>query len=201
MSRTPDPDRVSHILQAARALFAQQGFEATRMDDIAAAAGVSKGALYLHFKNKDALVIALGEQIFMQELADYRRLLESPGAVEERLTLLTRAILSDLEERRALLPVIYEFFALGLRHPAARQVLENYFRQSLEILSQVVQEGVARGELRAVDTRQATIALGALIDGTLLWKSYQPEAMDTAAVEAQIHFGLQLVLAALKEKV
>ncbi|MEM1019412.1 MAG: TetR/AcrR family transcriptional regulator [Pseudomonadota bacterium] len=56
--RRPD-DRPDEILDAATRVFAHMGFTAARMDDVAAQAGLSKGALYLYFKSKDALLDAI----------------------------------------------------------------------------------------------------------------------------------------------
>jgi AcrR family transcriptional regulator len=195
MSRKPVPDQVPHILEAASAVFAQTGLEAARMEDIAAAAGVSKGALYLHFKNKDALIIALGEQIFMHELAGYRAALNAPGPIRERLQGLARAVLADRDRFRQLQPLIYEFFALSQRYPQAHQILQNFFDQSVEILKRVVEDGIARGEIRAADPLQAALALGAQVDGILLWQPYHPATVD---VEAQMNFGSESVLKALQ---
>ncbi|MEJ5310074.1 MAG: TetR/AcrR family transcriptional regulator [Anaerolineae bacterium] len=195
MSRKSNPDRVTQILEAAGVVFAQTGLEATRMDDIAAAAGVSKGALYLYFKNKDALIIALGEQIFSRELAGYREALNVSGSIRERLQALTRAVVSDLDRFRQLQPLLYEFFALSQRYPQARQILQTFFDQSVGILKQVVEDGIARGEIRAADPVQAALALGAQVDGILLWQPYHPATVD---LEAQINFGFELVLKALQ---
>ncbi|MFZ1246983.1 MAG: helix-turn-helix domain-containing protein, partial [Azonexus sp.] len=47
--------RPAELLEAALGLFVEKGFAATRLEDVAARAGVSKGTLYLYFENKDAL--------------------------------------------------------------------------------------------------------------------------------------------------
>ena len=51
------------ILRAALCEFSEKGFSSSRMDDIAKLAGVAKGTLYLHFKDKEALFSALIEQL------------------------------------------------------------------------------------------------------------------------------------------
>ncbi len=53
-------ERGEAILAAARRLFAERPYAAVRMEDIAAAAGLAKGTLYLHFADKDAIIVALG---------------------------------------------------------------------------------------------------------------------------------------------
>ena len=62
MSPRPDvsEERVRQVLDAAGAVFARSGFSETRMDDIAAAAGLSKGALYLYFPGKEGIINILG---------------------------------------------------------------------------------------------------------------------------------------------
>jgi len=59
MADTPNPEREIRILEAASKMIAHYGYDKTTMSDIAEAAGVSKGALYLHWKSKDALFEAL----------------------------------------------------------------------------------------------------------------------------------------------
>ncbi|MDZ7374115.1 MAG: TetR/AcrR family transcriptional regulator [candidate division KSB1 bacterium] len=55
-------DRRKSILEAAIRLFAEKGYHETRMDDVAEAAGLSKGALYLYYKSKEDLFCALIEE-------------------------------------------------------------------------------------------------------------------------------------------
>ena len=71
--------RPGELLAAALELFVDKGYAATRLDDVAARAGVAKGTLYLYFDNKDALFRAVVEQGIVpvfdaaeSEIADYR---------------------------------------------------------------------------------------------------------------------------------
>jgi TetR/AcrR family acrAB operon transcriptional repressor len=59
MADAPNPQREARILDAAARLIAHYGYDKTTMSEIAEAAGVSKGALYLHWKSKEALFQAL----------------------------------------------------------------------------------------------------------------------------------------------
>ncbi len=73
------------ILPAAYARFAGYGFRRTSMEDIAAAAGVSRAALYLQFRNKEAIFRGLSEQLHGQALAGARAALNGDGELRERL--------------------------------------------------------------------------------------------------------------------
>jgi AcrR family transcriptional regulator len=75
MPRKPDPDARRKLLAAAREAFAAVGVDAARIEDIARAAGLSKGAFYLHFESKEAVFSQLVEDFFavMRDLADQRQ--------------------------------------------------------------------------------------------------------------------------------
>jgi len=81
------------IHQAAQALFMQQGFEATSMDTLALAAGVSKPTLYRYYHNKEALFIAVLEQLAVGHLSSHalltlrERPVENLSMLKEVLTL------------------------------------------------------------------------------------------------------------------
>lgn len=69
MSRPIDPNRKTQILQAARAVFQEQGYARTRMADIARRAGLASGTLYLYYPSKEALAQALGDD-YLKRLAE-----------------------------------------------------------------------------------------------------------------------------------
>jgi AcrR family transcriptional regulator len=66
MSPRPDvsDERKDQILNAAERVFTRKGIDLARMDDIAEETGLSKGTLYLYFKSKGDLIIAILERIF-----------------------------------------------------------------------------------------------------------------------------------------
>ncbi|MFD1621673.1 TetR/AcrR family transcriptional regulator [Thalassotalea marina] len=74
------------ILMAALEQFYLQGFKATRMDDIANMAGVSKGTLYLYFKTKEELFQAIIEQVALPKLGELTQLLEQSPSVKQGLS-------------------------------------------------------------------------------------------------------------------
>ncbi len=78
MSPRPDvsEERRTQILEAAMAVFARQGFDKARMDDIAQQARLSKGALYLYYKSKDAIISAI---LQLPLLAGYEKAAGLPG--------------------------------------------------------------------------------------------------------------------------
>ena len=82
----PLPDRQDAILDAAFRAFATYGYRRTAMDDIARGAGMSRTALYLHYRNKEDIFRSLAVRYFEEALRDMRAALERRGqSVEEAL--------------------------------------------------------------------------------------------------------------------
>lgn len=75
----PAPDRQDAILDAAFHAFATYGFRRTTMDDIAQGAGLSRTALYLHFRNKEDLFRQLTRRYFADVVAEFASVLHRPA--------------------------------------------------------------------------------------------------------------------------
>ena len=80
MEKSDNPERETRILQAAAQLFAHYGFDKTTVSDIAREAGVSKGAIYLHFASKEELLEALMMRETQHYAESWLRLLEDDPA-------------------------------------------------------------------------------------------------------------------------
>jgi AcrR family transcriptional regulator len=202
---SPKPD-VSHmrraqIIEAATAVFTEKGLDRATMAEIADAAGINKATIYLYFDSKAALTQAIAEAIFAQELADLQAAYESPGTAIERLTAFYEALIRDegliADEVGVLplMPIIYEFYALGLRRDDVRAVLADFLNHSAALLAAIIQEGIESGEFVATtDPSRAARALDALMSGTVLHWVYTPEEVD---VNAQFRYGIQLIFQGL----
>jgi AcrR family transcriptional regulator len=78
--------RPQELLEAALALFVERGFAATRLDEVATRAGVSKGTLYLYFSSKEELFKAVVRQTLAAEIAEGERVVASfPGTAGHAL--------------------------------------------------------------------------------------------------------------------
>ena len=94
--RLPGAERRAVVIEAAGRLFGERGYEATRLDDIAAAAGVTKPIVYRHFDSKRALYLALLER-HREDLATFATLVPTEGSAEERLRAVLEAWLDYVE--------------------------------------------------------------------------------------------------------
>lgn len=94
MRRSAD-ERRSEILRAAVALFEQNGFDATSVEEITAKAKISKGLVYHYFKSKDEILLAL-IGLRLAELDDLTRRLQAEPSAERRLQILVDQLLDDV---------------------------------------------------------------------------------------------------------
>ena len=92
-------ERQKQILDAAIMEFARHGFHQTRMEDIARASGLSKGAVYLYYKSKDAIIAALLRTLFAWELRGARAIVDGEGSATDRLLKITAKKVAELTEK------------------------------------------------------------------------------------------------------
>ena len=194
----PRPDvteeRRTQILEAAVQVFAERGFHQARMDDIAERSGLSKGALYLYYKSKDAIIAALMRSLFTLELRGTRALLDAPDPVAERLIVITRMFTSELERMSFALPVLLEFYAVAARQRAVCQFLSEMFSEYQDLLQAFIQQGIDRGELRPADPGDVAVTLTALYEGLAVIWVMAPHALN---LSEQAESSVRLLLAGL----
>ncbi len=168
----PRPDvseeRREQILDAAVRVFAERGLHETRMDDIAEQSGLSKGALYLYYKSKDAIIAALMHQFFKCGMRDLQRLREGAGPVSERLLVYTRHVATEMERMMAVASLAWEFYAIAARQKVVREYFKEYFAEYRSVLAALIQIGIDRCEFRPVDAEQVAITITGLYEGLAL---------------------------------
>ena len=107
------------LLDAALRIFARDGFEAARLEDIAKESGHTRGAFYANFDTKEDLFFALLEQQASEKLEKLRLRLEQHTTVPERLRTLREFYLNRATDRQNMLLTL-EFKLFALRHPKLR---------------------------------------------------------------------------------
>ena len=163
-------ERRAQILEAALEVFARQGFHEARMDDIAQASGLSKGALYLYYKSKDAIIGALLRSIFNILLSRARVIEREDGTVRERIMRITDRFAEEIDRFTPALPVMLEFYAVAARDRMVRGYLGEMYDDYAATLTHVMAQGIERGEFQSDNPKSLALALIALWEGmTLLW--------------------------------
>lgn len=197
MSPRPDvsEERRAQIIESAIQVFARQGFASTRMDDVAAESGLSKGLLYWYFKSKEDIIIAIADLLFSAEFHKMQSLSVEGQTARACLESFLEIFIADLQGTMKVAPVIYEFYALAFRNATVRRVMQEYLGRFVAILEPVVQRGMEGGEFTPGNSRQVTVAIGAALEGTLLLWAYAP---DLVQPEQQLRLSMALILTGLE---
>jgi TetR/AcrR family transcriptional regulator, fatty acid metabolism regulator protein len=157
------------ILDAAVRVFAAEGFYKAKVSQIAAAAGVADGTIYLYFKNKDDLLIQLFEDRMEQVNSTLRAALASETSAAERLRRVVKLHLELIQQN----PHMGEVITVELRQSAKfiKEYANPKFGEFLRLIAGAIVAGQANGELRSdLDPYIMARALfGALDEIALAW--------------------------------
>lgn len=120
------------------------------MDEVAAEAGVSKGCLYLHFRNKKELLESVKEASFKPLGDELQTILSSSLSPDRKIRDIMHRLLGYFDQNRALFRFLLEDRDLA-QSPIRRQSNSRY-RSFLERISRVMEDGVAEGLFRHLDS-------------------------------------------------
>jgi AcrR family transcriptional regulator len=177
--------RPDEILAAALEGFAERGFAATRLEDVAARAGISKGTLYLYFKGKEELFKAVVREALLPNLARIEAMVatfEGPSAQLLERLLLTIAGLAG--SRAGAIPKLVIAEA-GNFPDLARFYLDEVIHRGLRLIGAILRRGIERGEFRAVDVDHTVFCVIAPMLIAVLWKNSFEAHADAAPLDAQ----------------
>ena len=199
MSPKPDvsEERKDQIMNAAEEVFTRKGFSNARMDDIAEETGLSKGTLYLYYKSKDDLIIAILDRIFQREFRTFENLDLASMSATDAIWTFTETTSKDVKMMMRLLPITYEFMGLAFRNKFVQKTFKIYLNRYLDILVPIIQHGIDTGEFRPADPKEIVIAMGAVMEGTLLLWVYDNSLVDP---EKHIRSGMKLLLEGVRAK-
>jgi AcrR family transcriptional regulator len=191
--------RPDEILAAALASFAERGFAATRLEDVAARAGISKGTLYLYFKGKEELFEAVVRATLLpniERLEAMTATFEGPSAVLLERLLLTFAAVVD--SRVGAIPKLVIAEA-GNFPELARFYLDEVVRRGLRLIGTILRRGIGLGEFRPIDVDRVVFCVIAPMLLAALWKSsLEPHDDEPLDVQALAHTHLDLLLRSLE---
>lgn len=156
------------LIQQACRLFAVKGYAGTSLGDIADAVGLTRAAIYYYFKNKEALLEAIVDELTItpaREIEAWRA--TATGTVTERMKSFVRMRILGVLSRQIEMQVVEVTEAalppeLMRRHLSAkRQILGEYIS--------LVREGISAGEFRPVDPRVAALTIIGMVNSPTRW--------------------------------
>jgi AcrR family transcriptional regulator len=187
--------RPDEILDAALDEFIANGFDAARMDDIAASAGVTKGALYLYFEGKEAMLRALIEREVAPMVARLEALAEAPAPDPIELIRHAARMVSGALANPRLFAVPRLIVGISGRFPELAEFYrETVFARARAVIAKLVQRGVELGQFRNVDPVAAARAMMGPIMVEVLWTHVLRGESELGRGQAWIDAQLDILL-------
>ena len=179
------------ILDAALNIFSAKGFHDTKLDEIVAAGGISKGSIYFHFPNKEKLFIALVDQFADVIERRAREAIEDEAAGMIRVRVALEAVLETFAKYRVPAKLLLvQAVGLGTVFERKRMEVTDRFAQ---LIQTYLDEAVADGSIAPVNTHIVAHAwMGAIYSVVIQWV-YAGEPSRDEIMEALLPLLLQSV--------
>jgi len=183
------------LVDAARRIFARDGFELARLEDIAAAAGKTRGAFYAHFRDKEDAFFAIFEEDKARDRAQIGLRLGDATSRQERIEVLARYLATLLKDRRRML-LNLEFKMYAIRHPHKQKRLADL---QVAMCTGCGDTNIDHllpelGQSDPAFRRAQSAQFSALIDGLALNRLFDTASLDPELLLRHLRAGLDLIL-------
>jgi AcrR family transcriptional regulator len=165
------------LIEAAARVFAEKGFAATSLDEVADAAGLTKGAVYSNFENKEDLVEAVlkAHQDRQSGISDVAT---TAGTLEEQQAIAARLFSESVVEERDAWLLSLDFTIYALRNPAVYEdFLARHRAGHKRIAEMIEQNSPAEGRRWKTDVEQAAMIFEVIGNGIALEKLIDPDGI------------------------
>jgi AcrR family transcriptional regulator len=189
------------LLRSARFVFARDGFEHARLEDIAARAKKTRGAFYDNFKDKEDAFLAIFEEDLDHKLTEIGPLLRGLSTDEQRIDALARYLTRMSKDVERML-LIVEFKLYAIRHPRRRKrmaalIKAMHVNTSIPELNRLLPQLTQHSKrTRLIDS----LAICGVFDGLALNHLFDPEGLSGATLTRYLKLSLRETLPASKGK-
>jgi AcrR family transcriptional regulator len=166
--RKPAEVRCREILRAAGKVLGSRGYHNVHLDDVAAAAGLSKGTLYLYFKDKESLFAEVLEDV-IDRLEESLKAISMEGPALGSLERIAAVMLDFVDEHQDFL-VQFSREKPDLCGKRAGNVLQRRYAGHLRFVAEAIARGVKEGVVREHDSMMGSLYFTALVRMFMLQK-------------------------------
>ena len=172
------------ILDAAEELLGRYGYRRMSIDDLASAAGVSKGAVYLHFDSKEDIALARIDRVISDLLVALAQVARSERLATDRLRdMLLLRVLFRLERVRTYRDTIDQ--VVSAIRPRLLLARREHHRREAKLFADVLRDGIRRREFRACSAARVSEAL-VVATNALLPADLRPDEMDPPEIRVRV---------------
>ena len=197
--RRAPAQRPAEIIDAALALFVEKGFAATRLDDVALRAGLSKAAIYLYFEDKTALFQGVVRQAVAANLGTVEAMLKAHrGPVAELLPRILEFMAGRIDQS-PIAAVAKLVISESRAFPEiGRFYLKEVIGRGLPLLESLIVRGIDQGEFRKVDPAMTVRSIvGAMLLAGIWRTVFEPIGAEKLDIKALARHHADLMLHAL----
>jgi AcrR family transcriptional regulator len=167
------------LLEAAGEVFAQRGYDRASLDDVAAAAGLTKGAVYSSFAGKDELFYALMRERIDERLALVTTAVERQGTVRDITSDAAGGVAELMSSQRDWHLLFIEFWARAVRDPELHDEFARERRSVRGLIAQFLEAHAAQARVELpVPADQLAVAVLALSNGIAIEHLADPDTVD-----------------------
>lgn len=191
--------RPAEIVQAAYEVFAEKGFAAARLEEIAKRAGLSKGALYLYFDDKQDIFEAVVKEAVAPNIGAIETFaLGFPGPFEDLIRLMIPRV-TEIANQSGVGKVVKMVIGESGNFPEIARVWhDDVIAKGIGILSQVIARAQERGEVRAGDPRQYALSIASpLLISVIFRETFVPVGAKPFDIPALMQQHIDTVLPGL----
>lgn len=176
-------DSIAEALPAAAAVFAERGFEGTRMEDIVAATGVPRPTLYYHFEGKGQILGWLMERLLRDLSTEVGMILDRDEPARDRLRLVVRTYFQMFADNPALCAVLLTELGRITRIP---HLADSIWASFHEPVRKLLDAGERDGSLRVVEEETAASAIFGTVTMVGLHYVITEQTLDVPAVASRL---------------
>ncbi|HMD21261.1 MAG TPA: helix-turn-helix domain-containing protein [Alloacidobacterium sp.] len=175
------------ILDAAEAIFSEQGFEKTQLEEVASRAGYTRGAIYAHYSSKEDLFLALMEHRVLTKFTAIRHVIEAEPDVSKRPGIFKHWLVAQLNDH-AWGTLMLEFKLYALRRPQSREKLRHMYDLLLirssgeDFIGVLFGNGMDKTTRAAIERRLAV--MGAIVSAVILESHFRPKLLPKQHLQA-----------------
>ena len=152
--------RHQEILEAARKVFADKGYSSASVEDIAHAAGIAKGTLYLYYPSKHDIYREALKRGLEALCGDLENKVGAERTCENRIRAFISAKLTWFEQNRDLFKIYYAEYANTVRQPPyLHRDFKGFHERQMKLLTGALHQGVLEGVIRKLPAEAAALAI------------------------------------------
>ncbi|HEC79310.1 MAG TPA: TetR/AcrR family transcriptional regulator [candidate division WOR-3 bacterium] len=178
------------IIKCALRIFSKKGYFRTTVEDIARAAHIAKGTVYLYFNDKESIYIAAINEHLNNATALFNRIAVQPGSATEKMNRISESFVNYLEKMKVSHPM-FTFENIHLSSKVLKklkQIITPRLTEMTKSLSRIIKQGIEQGEFREVDPDVAAFYFLVTMRTVFLGNLIIPEADFGSEVVLQLFF-------------